>query len=189
MIGSILMDFRYETERLILMVGDESLAPLVLDYVSRNREDFGRFDRTTPEEFYTLDYQRKMLSAEQKLVLRSSGIRYYMFLKEQPDFIVGNVSFAYLTEESGHRCSIGYRTDAEHRCRGYAYEAASFLIPIISAEYHIKRIEADILPENEASLALIKKLGFEYEGVARGSHEIAGVERDHLRFSYLPDIS
>lgn len=180
------MDFRYETERLILMVGDESLAPLVLDYVSRNREDFARYDRSTPEEFYTLDYQRKLLSAEQKLLLRSSGIRYYSFLKEQPDFIIGNITFAYLTEENGHRCSIGYRTDAAYRQCGYAYEAASFLIPVISSEYHLHRIEADILPENEASLALIRKLGFEYEGVARGAHEIAGIERDHLRFSLLP---
>ena len=179
------MLFEYQTDRLILMASSECMAPLVLDYLTRNREDFSRWDRHFPEEYYTLEYQQQVLIAEQKLFLRSQGVRYYMFLAEQPDFIMGNISFSYLTEDEGHRCSIGYRTDTRYRSCGYAYEAAEFLIPKIHESYGIKRIEADILEENAASLALIKKLGFEYEGVARRSHTVAGVERDHLRYALL----
>ena len=179
------MDFKYCTDRLILMVADESMAPLVLDYLTRNRADFERWDRSFGEEFYTIEYQEKALAAEQKLFLRSAGVRYYMFLSEDPDFIIGNISFSYLTEDAGHRCSIGYRIDREYREQGYAYEAASFLIPLIHDNYGTKRIEADILEENIPSKKLIEKLGFEYEGIARKSHTIAGVERDHLRNSLI----
>lgn len=179
------MDFRYTTDRLVLMAAEQSLAPLVLDYIQRNREDFAHWDRQFPEEYYTLAYQEEAMSAEQKLFLRSSGVRYYMFLKDNPDFIIGNVSFAYLTEDDGHRCSIGYKTDSAYRKNGYAYEATSFLLPLIHENYNVKRIEADILPENAASLALARKLGFSYEGLARKSHSVAGVERDHFRYALI----
>ncbi len=179
------MRFTYNTERLVLTAGEESMAPLVLDYFSRNREDFARWDRHYGDEFYTLDYQEQALAAEQKLFLRSSGVRYYTFLKDEPDHIIGNVSFSYLTEDGGHRCALGYRTDADYRRQGYAYEAISFLLPLIRENYGVKRIEADVLPENIPSLMLIEKLGFEFEGIARKSHSIAGVERDHRRYSLV----
>lgn len=179
------MQFKYFTDRLILMTSDISLAPLVLDYLTRNRSDFELWERKLTDNCYTLQYQELALAAEQKLFLRSSGVRYYMFLKEQPDFIIGNVSFAYLTEDDGHRCSIGYKADIDFRMQGYTYEAASFLLPLIHDSYNVKRIEADILAENTASIGLIKKLGFEYEGIARHAHEVAGCERDHLRYSYI----
>lgn len=183
--GGYLMQFQYTTDRLVLQVANESMAPLVLDYITRNREDFARWDRLYGAEYYTLDYQQRVLAAEQKLFLRSSGVRYYMFLKDEPDYIIGNISFSYLLEDDGHRCSIGYRTDSAHRRRGYAFEAASYLIPLIRESYGTKRIEADILMENTASLRLIEKLGFEYEGIARKAHSVAGVERDHLRYSLI----
>ena len=179
------MNFRYFTERLVLTVADESMAPLVLDYLSRNRTEFERWERGLGDQCYTVEYQQKALAAEQKLFIRSSGVRYYLFLKDRPDFIIGNISFSYLTEDAGHRCTIGYRTDAEYRGQGYAYEAAAFLIPLIHESYGVKRIEADILEENEPSLRLIEKLGFEFEGIARCSHTVAGVERDHRRYSLI----
>lgn len=179
------MLFRYQTDRLILMVGESDLAPLVNDYLVRNRDDFELYERNYPDNYYTIQYQEMALEGEQKLLLRSAGVRFYMFLKDRPDFVIGNVSFSYLTEDFGHRCTLGYRVDRDYRNRGYAYEATSFLIREVSREYNLHRIEADILPENEASLALIKKLGFEYEGIARSAHEIGGKDRDHLRWSLV----
>lgn len=179
------MNFNYQTERLILSVGEEAFAPLVLDYLSRNSTDFEPYERKYAENYYSLDYQTASLSAERQLLLQGRGVRFYIFLKDNPDFIIGNVSFAYLNEDQGHRATIGYRMDRDYRQNGYAFEAVSFLLPIISKEYHLKRIEADILPDNEPSIALIKKLGFEYEGIARKSHEVAGLEQDHLRFSLI----
>lgn len=178
------MDFTYETERLILRISEPGLTEEVLDFVLRNREDFEKWDRTLPEAYYTADYQEKVLMAEMRLLLRASGVRFYLFLRDNPDYVIGTASFAYLSEENGHRCSLGYKMDREYRRQGYAFEAISFLMPVVAGQYHLHRIEADILAENEASLALIRKLGFEFEGIARNAHEIAGVERDHMRFSY-----
>lgn len=179
------MNFRYETKRLILTVGNESMAEAVAAYLIRNREDFSKWETTLTDSCYTPEYQTNALTAEQKLFMKGEGVRYYISPKEFPDLIIGNVSFAYLKEENGHRCSLGYKVDSMYRRQGIAYEAISFLMPVVIKKYRLKRIEADILPENRASLALIEKLGFRYEGVARASHEIAGCDRDHLRYSFL----
>ena len=181
------MQFQYYTENLVLSVLDESAASMTLDFLTRNHEEFSKWDCRHPEEFLTLEYQRTLLDAEQRLFLRSNGVRFYIFLKSQPDFILGCVSFAYLNDGNGYRCSIGYKTDKDFRKRGYAYEAVSFLIPVVMKEYGVKRIEADIMPDNLPSRALIEKLGFSYEGIARKSHEVNGIARDHCRYSILAE--
>lgn len=180
------MEIRYETDRLILQVGNEGMADMVAKYLTKNRHDFAKWDMEFSDSFYTAEFQKNALQAEVQLFLRREGVRFYIFPRDNPDVIIGNVSFAYLMADCGHRCSIGYKLDVDMRNRGIAYEATSFLLPRVIAEYGLKRIEADILPENRPSLALIRKLGFEYEGIARNAHEVAGVDRDHLRFAYLP---
>lgn len=177
------MNIRYETERLILMVGNESMAGAVNDYLVRNRTDFSRWDMHLSDGYFTVEYQIKALAAEQRLFLRGEGVRFYILPKENPDLVIGNISFAYLAAEPEKRqCLLGYKIDSAYRERGIAYEAASFLIPIIFKEFGPPRMYADILPENRASLALVKKLGFTYEGLIRNAYEIAGVKRDHLHF-------
>lgn len=226
------MNLRYETERLLLVAGNDSMAVAVAEYLTRNRQDFSRYDVEMSDEYYTPDYQVRALKAELHLLLRSAGSRFYIFLKQPSDSIIlseprrqaglvsysgleninvlrkngelynkyaselsrisldsrriiGNVSFAYLNEEEGHKCTLGYKVDKDYRRRGYAYEAAAFLMDIVTEEFaNIKLIEADILPENRASLALIKKLGFEYTGLKRGGHNIAGMDRDNLKFTW-----
>lgn len=175
------MQFRYETERLVLMSSRPSFAEMVAAYLTKNRNDFEQYDKHYGDNVYTADYQRHALESEEELFLRDEGVRYYIFSKEKPGVVIGNVSFAYLNC-TPRPCSIGYKIDRDYRQKGYAYEAASFLIPHAFFAYDIDQIEAEVLPDNTASLALIKKLGFEYKGINKNAHEIMGVKRDHLRF-------
>lgn len=185
-VQEIAMQFRYETERLVLMVSRPSFAEMVAGYLLRNREDFEKTGTQGADKIYTPDYQRFALEQEEDLFLRHEGVRYYIFHKEKPGIVIGNVSFAYINYPS-RPCSIGYRMDKSFRRNGYAYEAASFLLPLIVHDFSLKGILAEILPENTASLALIKKLGFTFEGINKNAHEIMGVKRDHYKFMYYPN--
>ena len=49
------------------------------------------------------------------------------------------------------------------------------------------RIEAACLPSNEASQALLQRMGFNEEGYARGFLRINGRWQDHLLFGMLRD--
>jgi RimJ/RimL family protein N-acetyltransferase len=58
---------------------------------------------------------------------------------------------------------IGYSTLPDHCGRGYAYEAACAVIELAHAEFSLERLIAIISPDNDASIGLIRKLGFEFE--------------------------
>jgi RimJ/RimL family protein N-acetyltransferase len=58
---------------------------------------------------------------------------------------------------------IGYATLPDFCGRGYAYEAAVAVITYARAQLGLDRLIAIISPKNEASIGLIRKLGFEFE--------------------------
>jgi RimJ/RimL family protein N-acetyltransferase len=59
---------------------------------------------------------------------------------------------------------VGYRIFEPHRRQGYATEAVRTLIGWASREHGIDRFIASINPDNEASLAIVRRLGFEQVG-------------------------
>ncbi len=58
---------------------------------------------------------------------------------------------------------LGYSTLPEHCGRGYAFEAASVVVDYARSDLGIEQLIAIISPRNEASIGLIRKLGFEFE--------------------------
>ena len=176
------MYLRYETEHLILAIGNEMFADKINEYLKRNREDFSRWDLKLNDGYFTMDYQIRAVQAEQRIFMKSEGARYYLFLKSAPDRVIGNVSFALTGKKEDHACIIGYKTDRDERGKGYAYEAASFLMPIVAKEYALSRFQAEILPENLPSKALIEKLGFHFDKVISFAHEFDGMDRDILLY-------
>jgi len=181
------MNLRYETEHLILAIGNEVYASKINDYLIRNRDDFSKWDLKLNDSYFTMDYQIKAVQAEQRIFLQGLGARYYLFHKTDMNRIVGNISFSMTENRELHSCIIGYKTDISVRGRGYAHEAASYLIPRFAKEHGIIHMRAEILPENRPSLALIEKLGFSFEKVVRGAHEFDGESRDILL--YVKDVS
>src|SRR5437773_30710 len=59
---------------------------------------------------------------------------------------------------------IGYSIFEPYRRRGYATEVVRALIDWASREHSIRRFIASISPDNSASLALIRRLGFQEIG-------------------------
>lgn len=179
------MQFEYHTNRLSLYVLGSETAQMVLDFYQKNKEIFEPWEPSQDNSFYTFDYQAANLDAEMKMFLNLHSIRYYIFLKSVPERIIGTVSFTHILRNPSNSCQIGYRMDSEYQCKGYASETLSFLIPIIMRELRISRIEANVMESNTASIRLLNRLSFTYEGIARGCYEIQNVRTDHMRFSLL----
>lgn len=179
------MKFNYETERLRLVVCNEEYSAALLTFMTENKDFFAPYEPLRQPAFYTEEFQAQILRAEFQAMLRGTYFRYYLFLKEDPTRIIGTVSFSNISRTDDKSCRVGYKLDRNHTGKGYATEALRTLLSEVNKTLHIHRVEADILPENLSSLRLIERLGFTYEGVARSSHEIGGVWRDHLRYSYI----
>ena len=70
-----------------------------------------------------------------------------------------------------HGAVVGYEIAQANWGKGFAFEAVSAILDFVFSEtfhFYVNRIEALILPQNQASCGLATKLGFQKEGVMRG---------------------
>lgn len=178
----------YTTDRLVLKVLRKDAAAKVLHFYDSNRSIFEPWEPARSNNFYTLHYQKALLNAEYNLMLDRKLLRYWVFLKENSEEIVGTICFQNFLREPYLSCSLGYKFSSKYHHQGFAYESISKAIQIIFQEKRIHRIEAYIMPNNEPSIGLIEKLNFQYEGISYSYAKINGIWQDHKRYSYInPD--
>lgn len=175
------------TDRLILKVENESNAQAVLNLYLRNKRNFEEFEPTRPNNFYTLEYHTVAMAREAKAYRLGFFLRYYLYKKDDPTFILGAVNFNFMNDSSGPFVEVGYKIDHAYQNMGYAYEACQAAFSIIKQDYHVNRIDARIHPENRQSLRLAEKLGFTYLRLEPQSANILGSYVDLCR--YTLDIS
>lgn len=179
------MSFKLTTNRLILQIEDATKAEDVLSFYQNNRSLFERFEPTRPHNFYTLSYQKAAMQYEYSEIIKGKSLRYYIYLKEMPDTIIGSVNFSRMEHSPFSKASLGYKFDASYHGHGYAMEACQAAIPVIFSNYNIHRIEARVSPDNTPSIKLLERLGFQYEGIEYQSVEVNGTYRDHYRYSLI----
>lgn len=182
------MNTSYQTERLILKLLTPSALRDVLEFQVRNREEFERYEPTRPENFYTLNYQQKLLKCEQKLALSLSTVRFYVFKKDEPSRIIGTVCLHDILRMPYCCCEIGYKFDHAYQHQGYAKESVTKALEIAFHELGLHRVFARVMPENTPSIRLLESLHFTQEGLEHGCTQIQGVWTDHLRYAILSPL-
>ena len=177
----------YTTERIILKVLDHSSAQSVLDYYLRNRSFLEEWEPVRSEEFYTLAYHEVQLEKDQTLMENKSGLRLWMFKKNEENKIIGSIGFNNIVWGAFLSCHLGYKLDKDEINRGYMTEAIEKGINIVFDDYGLHRIEANIIPRNKQSRRVVEKLGFYNEGLACKYLKINGIWEDHIHFVLLND--
>ena len=170
----------YETARLALRLAAPSFADALTDYCRRNRSFFSAFDPRREESFFTVAEQRELLERDEALAREDRGYRFYLFLREEPERLVGMVGLNNLVRGAFQSCHLGYKLDGALLCRGYMTEAVKAVSGIAFGDLGLHRIEANIMPRNTASLRVAEKAGFYHEGLAVKYLKIDGVWEDHI---------
>ena len=157
-----------------------------LDFYLRDQELFERFEPDRAEGFYTVGFQKQILSFEYNMAVQGTLFRFYVYEKTDPKRIIGTISFHHIVRGFSNSCEIGYKFSSEVHHRGYATEALTKVLEVIFYELQLHRVQAWVLPDNAPSIRLLERVGFVFEGISRDYLFLHGTWQSHALYSILP---
>jgi ribosomal-protein-alanine N-acetyltransferase len=169
------------TERLQLWPSDPALAHAVAAFYRRNRTVHERWSPSAVDALFTADGQSERLAKAATEAAAGTALRWW--LTERDDATQQVIGTAGLTQLArGPFCStqLGYAVDTQREGRGLMREALQAVLAHAFGPLGLHRVQANARPDNTRSLALLERLGFEREGLARDYLFIGGAWRDHL---------
>lgn len=175
---------RYKTDRLILRTIEISDLGMLQDYLLRNRNFLSPWEPQRQDSYYENDNLVKLIEQEIADNSKRNQLSLYIFPKGE-ERIIGNVTLSNIIRGIFQSCFIGYKLDKDEVNKGLITEAVEKVIDIAFNELKLHRIEANIIPRNHQSLRVVKKLGFEYEGLSKEYLKINSVWEDHEHYALL----
>ena len=103
--------------------------------------------------------------------------------RAEDDAIVGVVNLNEIARGAFHSAYLGYWIGRAFARRGYMTEALALALVVAFEELGLHRVEANIVPGNRPSIALVRRAGFRREGLSPRYLHIAGRWRDHERWA------
>ena len=97
--------------------------------------------------------------------------------------LVGQLNVSQITYGSLSSASLGYWLIQSHAGKGIMPVAVALVTDYLFFEKALHRMEICIRPENTASVRIVEKLGFRFEGFRRRYIHIDGSWRDHLCYA------
>lgn len=131
----------------------------------------------------TRDQQAQRLNGAIERTKADPRTEYYLAVTlREDDRLIG---FARLGLGGARAAKLGYAIAADHWGHGFATDAAKALIRFGFSDLGLHRITAAIGPDNAASIAVVRRLGFSPEGRLRDHVFTNGAWRDSLLYSLL----
>lgn len=168
------------TARLILSLGDPTLAGAVGAYVRDNRCHLAPWDPLRPEHFYTDQHWQTQLAQNHADFHAGTAVRLLVRTQAAPATVIGLVNFTAIVRGPAQFCYLGYNLAATAQGHGYMTEALTAAVAYMFDAWHLHRIMANYMPHNVRSAQVLRRLGFVVEGYARDYLQIAGKWEDHV---------
>jgi len=161
--------------RIAKMRDSKALEKIILG----NREWLRPWEATNPGAPNSFDIKAQLRGLIRQLD-DQSGIP---FVIEVQGVIQGQLNVANIMYGSVSSAVLGYWVSPEVAGRGVTPTSVALVTDYLMSQMGLHRVEIDIRPENKASLRVIEKLGFRYEGLKQRYIHINGDWRDHYVFA------
>lgn len=107
----------------------------------------------------------------------------YPFVMEYEGEVAGQLNVWGIARGSLGSATIGYWISERFAGLGITPTSVALATDLCFTQMGLHRMEVCLRPENTASLRVVQKLGFRYEGLRRRYIHIDGEWRDHLCFA------
>jgi ribosomal-protein-alanine N-acetyltransferase len=128
-------------------------------------------------------FRARVIRANQEY---ASGVAVPLFLfSRDRDDLLGGLTIGHIRRGASQSCMIGYWMGERHAGKGHMSAAIGPAVNHIFDAMNLHRIEAACIPDNDRSVRLLEKAGFEREGYMKDYLKIRGEWRDHLLYALV----
>jgi ribosomal-protein-alanine N-acetyltransferase len=151
-------------------------------YHLKNVRHFRKWEPKQEVNYYSVSQLKKRLSTF--LIAQNKGRAAYFVAIEKNEIIAqcSLTNIVYGPLKGGH---IGYSIDEAFEGTGLMTQVCNETIKYAFNKLKLNRLMAAYMPKNSRSEALLKKLGFSKEGLAKKYLQINGKWEDHVLTSLL----
>ena len=161
--------------RVAKMRDSKQLEKLILG----NRPWLRPWEATNPESPNSFDVRGQLRGLLRQLD-DQSGMPFVIEVQGQ---VQGQLNVANVMYGSVSSAVLGYWVSPEVAGRGVMPISVALVTDYLMDQVGLHRVEINVRPENTASLRVIQKLGFRYEGLKQRYIHINGDWRDHYVFA------
>jgi [ribosomal protein S5]-alanine N-acetyltransferase len=125
--------------------------------------------------------------AQWMIRVREPSVQCFLVCRLQDGAIAGVFILNQIVRRLFQSAYLGYYAEEPFAGQGYMTEGLHLVLRHVFTVMKLHRLEANVQPENVASIALVKQSGFQLEGFSPRYLKIAGRWRDHQRWAILID--
>jgi [ribosomal protein S5]-alanine N-acetyltransferase len=118
---------------------------------------------------------------------RQPDVASFLICRRDDDDLAGVATLSQIFLGNFRNAYLGFYAFEPHARRGYMSEGIGLVLRHAFATLGLHRVEANVQPDNVASMAFVERLGFRREGYSPRYLKIAGRWRDHVRWAILAE--
>ncbi|MCL1803449.1 MAG: GNAT family N-acetyltransferase [Eubacteriaceae bacterium] len=171
-----------QSTRITLETSNLRMAKEIADLYKNNYDHLREWEDIFVPEAFSAAYQKDTVKLERRRIENKTGIDLWI-RKKSDGSLIGKVSVFGIIWGNFSTCIIGYKLDQDNVGFGYMSEAITRVEQFLFEDLNLHRIEINIMPKNERSLNVVKRLGYTYEGRISKYIFIGGDWQDHFRYT------
>lgn len=115
---------------------------------------------------------------------QGTGVAFFLF-DARSETLTGGITLSNIRRGVAQTGSIGYWMGQRYAGQGMMLDAIRLVIPFAFDTLRLHRLEAACIPDNDRSVGLLEKAGFQREGLLKSYLRINGSWRDHYLYALV----
>jgi ribosomal-protein-alanine N-acetyltransferase len=169
-----------ETHRLTIRLPQIADVPEVIRYYQENHVHLQPFSPAFAPDFLEAATWLEQVSVRMREFEAGDSFRAFLFERESPVRVLGNINLTQVQRGAFHSCVLGYNLAGDEQGKGYMTEAVNGAVAFAFGVWKLHRVAASYMPRNSRSAAVLQRCGFQIDGHASAYLFINGRWEDHV---------